>query len=92
MIAAEMSDLCLAMATPDDERKRVEQSYLRYIGSGVEYFATLVLLALAGMWLDDRLGTSPLLTIVLTILGFAAATWNLIRSVLRPPRKPGDRP
>lgn len=72
------------MAPSDDERKRVEQSYLRYAGAGVEFFAAIAVLTLLGVWVDGRLGTSPVLTIVGVLIGFAAATWNLIRSVLPP--------
>jgi F0F1-type ATP synthase assembly protein I len=91
MITAEKRDLDVAMTAPDDDRKRTEQSYLRYAGAGVEFFATIVVLTLLGVWLDGRFGTAPVLTIVLTFCGFAAATWNLIRSVLPPSRPPHER-
>ena len=78
------------MAPSEDDRKRVERSYFRFAGVGVEYFATLAVLALLGVWLDSRFGTSPLLTIVLAFVGFVAATWNLIRTVLRSEDSPGD--
>lgn len=95
MITADMRELHLAMASSPDDQKRAEQSSLRYLGAGVEFFATLAVLSLFGVWLDGRFGTSPVLTIVLTFVGFAAASWNLIRSVSvrnPPPRKPEDRP
>jgi F0F1-type ATP synthase assembly protein I len=76
------------MAPADDERRRVERSYLRYATTGVEFFATIAVLALLGLWLDGRFHIAPVLTIVLTFVGFAAATWNLLRSVDRydPPK------
>jgi len=91
MITAEKRDLDVAMTASDDDRKRTEQSYLRYAGSGVEFFATIVVLTLLGLWLDGRFGTAPVLTIVFTFLGFAGATYNLIRSVLPPSRPPHER-
>jgi len=91
MITAEKRDLDVAMTASDDDRKRVEQSYLRYVGSGVEFFVTIIVLTLLGLWLDGRFGTAPVLTIVFTFFGFAAATWNLIRSVLPPSPPPHDR-
>ncbi len=91
MITAEKRDLDVAMTASDDDRKRTEQSYLRYAGAGVEFFATIIVLTLLGVWLDGRFGTAPVLTIVLTFFGFAAATWNLIRSVLPPSRPPHER-
>ena len=84
-------DVDVAMAGSDDDQKRTEQSYLRYAGAGVEFFATLVVLTLLGVWLDHRLGTAPVLTIVLTFLGFAGATWNLVRSVASPAQPPHKR-
>lgn len=83
MTSVDMGTLCLAMTSPDDERKRVEQSYMRFAGAGIEFFATITVLALFGTWLDSRLGTSPVFTIVFTFVGFAAATFLLISSFQR---------
>lgn len=74
----------------DDDRRRVERSYLRFAGVGVEFAATIVVLTVLGIWLDGRLGTGPLFTIVLLLIGFAGATWNLVRTVLGPDRSPGE--
>lgn len=95
MTSADMRELHWAMASSGDDRRRVERSYFRFATTGVEFFVTLAALAFLGMWLDGRFHTSPVLTIVLTLVGFAAATWNLLRSVARldPPRHdPHDRP
>ena len=73
--------LDLVVASPDDDRKRTDQSALRYAGAGLEFCVTVALLTLLGVWLDGRFGTSPLLTLVLAFVGFAAATWALVRSV-----------
>jgi len=64
-----------------DDRKRIEQSYLRYAGSGIEFFAMIAVMTLVGAWLDHQFGTSPALTMVLALLGFVGATWILVRSV-----------
>jgi len=42
---------------------------------------------LGGIWLDARLGTSPLFTVLLLFLGFVGATVSLIRRVLGPGKK-----
>lgn len=91
-IAADRRDLHNAMPAPRGDRGRIERSYLRYATTGIEFFATIAVLALLGLWLDGRFHTSPVLTVVLTFLGFAAATWNLLRSVDRydPPTRPED--
>lgn len=78
-----MRTLYLAMAPSEIDQDRVQWSYLRFAGTGIEFFATIALLSILGTYLDGRFGTSPILTIVLAFFGFAAATWNLIRTVGR---------
>lgn len=98
MLTTDPRDLYPAMTSPDDDRQRVERSYFRFLGVGIEFAVTIVALTVLGVWLDGRFNTSPLLTVVLLLFGLAAATWNLLRSVLgdrqppHPPRKPGTRP
>lgn len=95
MSIVEMRTLSLAMDSSEKDQNRVQWSYLRYAGTGIEFFSTIAVLTLLGTFLDGRFGTSPVLTIVLAFLGFAAATWNLIRSVSRtsePQHHSGDQP
>ena len=66
----------------DDERGRVERSYLRYTGVGVQYGLTVLFMTLLGIWLDNRAGTAPLFLLVFLLLGFVGATWSLIQQVL----------
>jgi F0F1-type ATP synthase assembly protein I len=40
---------------------------------------TLVVFALAGIWLDKRLGTSPWLLIVLVMGGAGLGFWTMVR-------------
>ena len=75
---------------PGDDRKRVERQYLRFAGVGVQYALTILVLTLAGIWLDDKLGTAPLFLIVLLLLAFVGATLSLIHQVLGPD-KPGKK-
>jgi len=77
---------------PGDDRKRVERQYLRFAGVGVQYAATIVVLTLLGIWLDDRAGTAPLLLLVFLLLGFVGATWSLIRQVLGSDDERGQKP
>jgi F0F1-type ATP synthase assembly protein I len=76
---------------PGDERKRVERQYLRFAGVGVQYAATILVLTLLGIWLDNRAGTAPLFLLVFLLFGFVGATWSLIKQVLGPGKKPGDK-
>jgi F0F1-type ATP synthase assembly protein I len=77
---------------PGDDRHRVDRQYLRFAGVGVQYALTILLLTLAGIWLDDKLGTAPLFLIVLLLLAFVGATWSLVHTVLGPPDKKGPKP
>jgi F0F1-type ATP synthase assembly protein I len=61
----------------------------RHAGVGIQFAATLVIMTLAGHWLDTRLGTVPLFLILGMLLGFLGATIALIRQV-SPPRDKGD--
>jgi F0F1-type ATP synthase assembly protein I len=74
---------------PGDDRRRVERSYLQFAGVGIQFAATILLLTLLGIWVDDKVGTAPLFTVALLLLGFVGATYSLIHSVLGPP-KPGN--
>ncbi|HEY4938419.1 MAG TPA: AtpZ/AtpI family protein [Actinomycetota bacterium] len=69
---------------PGDDRNRVERKYLRFAAVGVQYMLTILLLTLAGIWVDGRAGTKPLFTLVFLGLGFVGATWSLIHEVLGP--------
>jgi F0F1-type ATP synthase assembly protein I len=69
---------------PGDDRNRDERKYLRFAAVGVQYMLTILLLTLFGIWLDGRLGTGWLFTLVLLLLGFVGATVSLIHQVLGP--------
>lgn len=69
---------------PGDDRNRVERSYLRFAGVGVQYALTILLMTLLGIWVDDRAGTAPLFLLVFLLLAFVGATWSLISQVLGP--------
>ena len=62
----------------------MERKYLRFAGVGVQFALTILILTLGGIWLDDRLGTGPLFTVVGLLLAFVGATYSLVRQVLGP--------
>jgi hypothetical protein len=49
--------------------------------AGVEFAVTIGLLTFGGFWLDGRMGTLPLWTLLGLALGFAMALYRLIRQV-----------
>ena len=58
-----------------------------FAGIGMQFAVTIVLFALAGIWLDKRLGTSPWLLIVLVLGGFGLAFWAMYRRVVASEKK-----
>jgi F0F1-type ATP synthase assembly protein I len=55
----------------------------RFVGIGVQFGAVISLFALAGHWLDGRLGSSPWGIILGVGLGFFGGTLSLLHAVGR---------
>lgn len=51
--------------------------------SAVMLTAPVLVLLFAGIWLDDILKTSPILTIAGTFLGFIASIYNIYKIITR---------
>ena len=66
-----------------------EKNVLKYIGLVTELGLIVVISIggglLLGLWLDNKLGTKALFTVVLLFLGIGAAFFNVYRMVM--PRK-----
>ena len=54
---------------------------LRYLGFGMEFAATIVAAVAVGYYLDDYLGTSPWLMLLLTVGGMIGAVRRLLWSL-----------
>lgn len=88
-------EVLLTEPTPDP-RNDPEAEYNRLMGArkgmsgsefagvGFQFAATIVLFALAGIWLDKRLGTSPWLVLVFVFGGAALGFWSMYRRVKKP--------
>jgi len=61
----------------------------RYSGLGLQLAASVTLFMLGGSWVDGKLGTSPLLTVLGAFAGGAAGFYNLYRAMTRS-RKDGS--
>lgn len=59
--------------------KRKGLSGSEFAGVGVQFAATIVIFAFAGIWLDKRLGTSPWFVLVLVLGGAALGFWSMVR-------------
>ena len=49
------------------------------LGAGITFAVTMVLFALGGLWVDDRLSTRPLFLLVGVALGLVGGTIHLLR-------------
>ena len=56
---------------------------MRFAGLGIQLAITILGGVLLGQWLDRRLGTEALFTILGAFLGFGATMYSLIRSLNR---------
>jgi hypothetical protein len=59
------------------EREPALVSMARYTGFGFQWAASVGLFMAAGWWVDGKLGTVPLLTIVGALAGGAAGSYSL---------------
>jgi len=69
---------------PSDETRQGPLHTLgRFAGVGVQFGAVISLFALAGHWVDGRIGSSPWGLILGVMLGFLGGTVSLLRAVAR---------
>lgn len=54
----------------------------RYAGHGFTIAAATVVFALAGDWLDGRLGTTPLFVLLGVFVGFGAGFYSMYRQLV----------
>ncbi len=72
-----------------DQRKKENKSregldaYSRYSTIAIQMVVIIVITSLGGVKLDKLAGTEPLLTVILSLLGVAAAMWLVIKEALR---------
>lgn len=52
--------------------------WTRFAGLGFEFAGTIVTCVLVGYYLDGRVGTAPLFTLLLTLGGMAGALYRLL--------------
>ena len=57
-----------------------------FAGVGLQFGLTIVLFALAGVWLDKRLGTSPWLVLLMVFGGATLGFWSMYRRMVGRPK------
>jgi F0F1-type ATP synthase assembly protein I len=71
---------------PKKEKNKGEsglQAYSRYSAIAIEMAVIIILTSVGGVKLDKAIGTEPLFTVILSLLGVAAAIWLVIREAVR---------
>ncbi len=63
----------------------------QYAGFGLAWALSTLLFMLAGFWLDGKLGTAPVLTILGAFVGGAAGFYSMYRHLVVEPRERGER-
>lgn len=63
----------------------------KYFAVGLKFAAGIVVFALAGVWLDRRLGTIPLFTLVGTLGGAVLGFLSVYRDIAGDQQKDRDR-
>ncbi len=63
--------------------RRKSLSGSEFAGIGMQFAGMIVVSALAGIWLDRRLGTSPWLLLVMVFGGAGLGTWTMYRKAMR---------
>ena len=86
-----MSDMHPKGVTPaiiDPAARTTKRAYNALSASsvGLELGIAVIVGLLGGMWLDNRLGTTPWLMLVLLVLGLVAGFRNVLRAVERAER------
>lgn len=67
---------------PGAPHRKPLSSGAEFMGVGLQLGATFVLFALLGKWLDEKLGTSPWLILVMVFVGAAAGFTSVYRRVI----------
>ena len=56
---------------------------MKYAGLGVQLAVSLLVFVLIGQWVDRKLGTGGIITVLAAFLGFGGTMYSLIRSLTK---------
>ncbi len=62
-----------------------------FAGIGIEFAATILVFTFAGVWLDNRLGSTPWFVLVGVFVGAAAGFYSMYRRVTAAQRRDEER-
>lgn len=75
------------MNRPEDNTSREMGEGYALMTAGITFAVAVALFVLGGIWLDHRLGTLPLFTILGTIVGIALASFWLWQQIKKQARE-----
>lgn len=58
-----------------------------FAGVGIQFAVAIIGFLFVGQWLDDRIGTKPVFTIIGVFLGATAAFYNMYRKITAAQKK-----
>jgi ATP synthase protein I len=71
--------------SPEDEGlSKAYREIAPYLGLGLQLAVTVAIMVFIGIWLDGKLNTSPVLTVVFAFFGVFAGMYTFIKSVIKP--------
>ena len=62
-----------------------------YAGAGLQFAVALVLFALGGNWLDEKVGSAPVFLLLGVFVGGAAAFYSMYRKLMAPHGRKPDK-
>lgn len=75
-----------------DGRRKVLRASGQFMGHGLTMALAALLFMGVGAWLDSKLGTVPILTLIGAFVGGAAGFYNLYYHIVIEPREREDAP
>lgn len=72
---------------PSSNPKRPYDNYLRYSNIAFQLFAAILIGVFGGIRLDAWLGTDPVFTIILSLLGVFAGLYTALKDFIKPRKK-----
>lgn len=67
----------------EDGRSNFAINYGPYLGLGLQLAVTVIVMVFLGIWLDDKFGTKPWMTVIFSFLGIATSLYSFLKSVLK---------